>query len=122
MKFTKLASLAVVGALSVGAISGCTAMRNVAVENSIKDTNDGQDPKKVEAFENKFTQVLDDVGEKDDYKKLPLDGMEETQWFIKQSFALWDKKQTREQYISNGEKKFPGYKKTLEYLADEFTK
>ena len=122
MKFRKLVLVAIIGSLSLGMLTGCASMRNVAIENTLKDTKGAQDSKKVEAFENRFTKVLDDAGEKDDYKKIPLDGSEDTEWFIKQSFTLWDKQQSKEQYISNGEKKFPEYTTTFEYLADEFTK
>ncbi len=103
-------------------LSGCTGMRNMMVEDMLKDTNQGTNPQKVKGYEEKLAQVLDDVGDKEDYKKLPLDGEEDAKWFTNESFLLWDKQQTKETFVSNGLKKFPEYKTTLEYLAEEFTK
>jgi len=122
MKFRKLILIAIAGALFLGTLTGCTSMRNMAIESVLKDTKNGQDTNKTAAFETKFTKVLDDIKKKDDYKKIPLETNANTEWFIKQSFMLWDKQLTKEQYISNGAKKFPGYEKTFAYLADEFSK
>jgi hypothetical protein len=121
MKFKRLVIMMILGILSLGMISGCTGIRNLVVEDSLKNTKGAQDPKKVEAFENRFTQVLDDIDKKDDYKKIPLEG-DDAKWFIQQTFKLWDNKQSKKQYVQNGTNKFPKYKETFEYLADEFTK
>jgi hypothetical protein len=122
MKIVKLVLVAVIGASLLGAAGGCTSMRNMAVKDMLKDTKEGQDTDKLKAFENKLTQTLDDVKAKDDYKKIPLKSTEDSKWFIEQAFILWDKQQTKEQYIKNGDERFPGYSKSFGYLADEFSK
>jgi len=121
MKFRKLVAVAILGISLLGAMNGCSAV-NMEIDKAVKDTKDGDNPQKVEAFEKKFAKVLDDVKNKDDYKRIPLEGLADFDWFVKESFLLWGKQQTREQYISNGEKKFPGYKETFAYFADEFSK
>ena len=103
-------------------MSGCTSMQNMIVENSIEGTKGSQDPQKVAQFEKKFNQVLDDIDKKDDYKRVPLDGEADLTWFIQQSFKLSDNQISKKEYTAAGEKKFPGYTKTFNYLADEFTK
>ncbi len=122
MKLKNLTKALLIGAVSATLMSGCASMRNMVVSDSIAKTQGKQDPEKVQAFEDKFTKVLDNLGDKDDYEKLPLDGSDDLDWFLDQSYRLWEKKQTKEQYISNGEKKFPKYTKTLQYLANEFNK
>jgi len=121
MKFGKLVAVAILGISLLGAMNGCSAV-NMEIAKAVKDTKGADNPQKVEAFEKKFAKVLDNIKKKDDYKRIPLEGLEDFDWFVKESFLLWDKQQTREQYISNGEKKFPGYKETFAYLADEFSK
>jgi hypothetical protein len=122
MKYRKLVMITIIGALSFGMVSGCASLRNMGVESALKGTKGAQDAEKVKAYEDRLTKVLDDVETKDDYKKIPLDSSEDASWFLKQSFTLWDKQQSKEQYISNGDKRFPGYTETFKYLADEFTK
>ena len=122
MKLKNLALALLIGSASASMMTGCSSMRNMVVSDSIEKTQGKQDPKKVSAFEDKFTKILDDIDDKDDYEKLPLDGSDDLDWFIDQSYTLWDKQQTKEQYVSNGEKKFPKYTKTLQYLAEEFSK
>jgi len=122
MKFSKFLTIALTGALTISTITGCTTMRNMVVENAVKDTKGAQDPKKVEQFETKFSQVLDAIDNKKDYKKIPLDGTADGEWFIQQSFKLWDGQITKEQYITAGLAKFPEYRETFTYLADQFSK
>jgi hypothetical protein len=122
MKIGRLVLVAIIGASLLGMISGCTSMRNIAVKEVLKDTEGGRDTNKLKAFEYRLTEVLNDAKEKDGYKKIPSNSAEDSEWLIKQSFTLWDNQQTKEQYIKNGDKKFPGYRKTFEYLADEFSK
>jgi len=122
MKLLKLLILAAFTAVTLSSISGCASMQNMIVENSIEGTKGSEDSKKVAAFEKKFTQVLEDIKKKDGYKKLPLEDEEDLAWFINLSFKLWDKQISKAEYITVGEKKFPGYKETFEYLADEFRK
>ena len=122
MKLKKIITLALGATLLLTAISGCSSMRNMAIEDSIKDKKGADDKKKVTAFEKKFNQVLKDVDTKENYKKIPFDSNEDTQEFIADSFTLWDKQITKDEYVNKGLKKYPDYKITYNYLADEFTK
>ena len=122
MKTLTKITLGAITALTLISMSGCASMRNMIIEDSIKDTKGAQDPAKVSKFEKKFAQVLDDLDKKDDYKKVPLDGTDDTEWLVRQSFKLWDKQISKEAYISAGEQKFPGYKQSFTYLANEFSK
>jgi hypothetical protein len=121
MKFIKIISISLATTLLLTTISGCSTMRNMAIEDSIKDTKDGHDSQKVKAFEARFEQVLNDIDKKEDYKKLPTDDTDKTKWLIQESFKLWNKEISKEEYIKAGIEKYSGYKETLEYLANEFS-
>ena len=122
MKLLHIITIAVFTVFTLTSISGCASIQNMIVEDSLKGTKGSEDPKKVAAFEEKFHQVIDDVDNKKDYKKIPLDGEEDIKWFMQQSFKLWDKQISKEEYVKDGEGKFPGHNDTFTYLADEFTK
>ena len=122
MKAKSIITLALGATLILTSMSGCSAMRNMAIEDSIKNEKGANDEKKVSAFEKKFNQVLEDVKNKKDYKKIPFDSNADTEEFIADSYKLWDKQITKEDFISKGTKKYPDFKETYNYLADEFTK
>ena len=121
MKAKKLITLALGVTLLLTTITGCSAMRNMTIENAIKSEK-GLDEKSTAAFEKKFNQVLEAISNKDDYKKIPFDSNADTEEFIADSYKLWDKQITKNQYVQKGLKKYPEYKDTYNYLADEFLK
>jgi len=122
MKLKNIITLSLSATLLLSTMTACSSMRNMAIENSIKNEKGAQDEKKVAAFEKKFTQVLDDVSNKDDYKKIPFDSNADTEEFIANAYKLWDKQISKEEFINAGLKKYPEYKDTYNYLADEFLK
>ena len=122
MKLRKLVAAIVIVTSSAGILSGCTSIVNLAVGDAVKNEKGAGDKTKVKAFERKFNAVIKVVKKKDGYKKIPLKKSADQQWFIRESFKLWDKQIAKDQYVSNGEKKVPGYKSSFEFLADEFTK
>ncbi len=122
MKLTKLITITLGTALLLAITSGCSSLRNLAIEDSIKNTKDANDTQKVKKFEKIFAQVLDDIENKKDYQKLPTGDTDKTRWLIKESFKLWDKQITKDEYITASVEKYNGYKETLSYLADEFSK
>ena len=121
MNAKKIITSALIAAMALGTVTGCSSMRAMVIEDTVKDTKDGKDKEKLTQFEARFEKVLDDIDNKKDYKKLPTDDTEKTKWFIKESFKLWDKQITRDEYIAAGIEKYGGYKETMIYLADEFS-
>ena len=122
MKLLTKITLSALAVFTLSSISGCSSVRNMIIEDSIKGTKGSEDSQKVAKFEKRFEQVLDDLDKKDDYKKVPLDGTDDTEWLVRQSFKLWDKQISKDEYVNAGEKKFPVYSKSFGYLADEFQK
>jgi hypothetical protein len=74
------------------------------------------------AFDNKMSTVIAHVKADPNYKAIPLGSSVEREWFFSQSEALYRNKITKEQYVADGAKQFPGYEASFSELADELTK
>jgi len=73
------------------------------------------------AFDNKMSSVIKTVKADPNYKVIPLDSSSDRKWFFAQCEALYDKKITKEQFVSEGARQFPGYDASFSQLADLFT-
>ena len=73
------------------------------------------------AFENKMSSVIAHVKADPNYKTIPLGSSVNREWFFSQSEALFNKKITKEQYVADGAKQFPGYEASFTELADLLT-
>src|SRR2546430_1970787 len=60
-------------------------------------------------FDNKMSSVIAQVKADPNYKTIPLASAGDREWFFSESQALYKKKITKEQYVADGEKQFPGY-------------
>jgi hypothetical protein len=56
------------------------------------------------------------------YKRLPLDTAEDKQWFNDATEKLYAHRMTKEEYVAEGAKRFPGYEPSLNTVADFMTK
>jgi len=73
------------------------------------------------AFDNRMSHVIKHVMADPSYKKIPLDSTNDREWFDDQSEALFAKKITKEQYVADGVKHYPGYDASFVELADLLT-
>lgn len=73
------------------------------------------------AFDAKMSSVIAHVKEDPGYKKIPLNTTADRQWFFDESQSLYEKKISKEQYIADGNKQFPGYEASFAKLADLLT-
>lgn len=73
------------------------------------------------AFDAKMSSVIDHVKADPGYKKIPLNTSADRQWFFDESQSLYEKKITKEQYLADGSKQFPGYEASFSELADLLT-
>ena len=73
------------------------------------------------AFDNKMSSVIAHVKADPNYKTIPLGSSVNREWFFSQSEALFNKKITKEQYVADGAKQFPGYEASFTELADLLT-
>lgn len=73
------------------------------------------------AFDARMSSVIDHVKADPDYKKIPLNTSADREWFFDESQALYQKKITKEKYLADGAKQFPGYEASFNELADLLT-
>ncbi len=57
---------------------------------------------------------------KDDpsYKRIPLKTTADREWFYDNAEAVFTRKMTKEQFVAEGSKQFPGYEASLATVAD----
>jgi hypothetical protein len=72
-------------------------------------------------FDDKMTTVVAHVKADPNYKSVPLDTSSDRQWFFYKCEALFDKQISKDQFIAEGSKQFPGYEASFKELADELT-
>jgi len=72
-------------------------------------------------FDDKLSAVVTQVRSDPNYKPIPLEGKKDNAWFFTQCEALYGGKLTKEQFVADGAKKFPGYDASFQQLADRLT-
>jgi len=73
------------------------------------------------AFDNRMSHVIAQVKADPNYKKIPLESTNDREWFADQSEALFKKKITKDEYVADGTRHFPGYEASFGELADLLT-
>ena len=73
------------------------------------------------AFDHKMSSVIAHVKADPNYKSIPLATSADRAWFFEECEALYNKKITKEQYLADGAKQFPGYDESFAKLADLLT-
>ena len=73
------------------------------------------------AFDNKMSSVIAHVKADPNYKVIPLNTAADREWFFKQCEALYKNKITKEQYVADGARQFPGYEASFSEVADLLT-
>ena len=74
------------------------------------------------AFDNKMQSVISQVKADPNYKSIPLATAADREWFFNECEALYKNKITKEQYMADGAKQFPGYDASFAEVADLLTK
>jgi hypothetical protein len=69
-------------------------------------------------FDNRMSELSKHIKADPNYKRIPLDTTSDKQWFYNQTEALYSKKITKEQYVSQGAQKYPGYEASFNEVAD----
>jgi hypothetical protein len=73
------------------------------------------------AFDTRLSAVIAHVKADPNYKSIPLASSVDREWFFTESEALFKKKISKEQYVADGIKQFPGYEASFNELADLLT-
>ena len=69
-------------------------------------------------FDNRMSELVAHVKTGPNYTRIPLDTTADKQWFYDQTEALYSKKITKEQYVSEGVQKYPGYEASFTEVAN----
>ena len=72
-------------------------------------------------FDTRYSAVIAQVLVEPGYKPIPLESKADRVWFYEHSQALFKKKISKEQYVSDGNKEFPGNEASFSELANLFT-
>ncbi len=72
-------------------------------------------------FDNKMSSVIAHVKADPNYKTIPLTNSADREWFFNECEALYKNRITKEQYMADGAKQFPGYEASFAELADLLT-
>ena len=94
------ATLLATSALAAGVLASSSAMAAVA------------------GFDARMDALIAHVKNDPNYKRLPLNTTADREWFNKETEALYAKQITKEQFVSDGAKQFPGYEASLATVAD----
>ena len=95
------ANLAAVAALAAGLLTSNVAM--------------------AAAFDVRMSALIEHIKTDPNYKRIPLETVEDRRWFSQKSKAVYDKRITKEEFVAEGAKNFPGYEASLAYVADFMT-
>ena len=72
-------------------------------------------------FDARMNALIAHVQADPNYKRIPLDKSSDREWFFDLSESLYKNKITKEQFISEGVKQFPGYEASFATVADFMT-
>lgn len=97
--------------------NGCTKEKKTDILIEL-----GHDPEQVKLYREDMLYLVKEIEENQpNYKHLPLTEKADFDWFYIETYAVWEKNVTKDQFIQNGLQRYPSYRESLEYLADQLT-
>ena len=76
---------------------------------------------KKAAYEKKMREVASGIKDDPNYQRLALDTPEKKEWFKKLTYRLWDRQITRQQFVSEGLKRYPDHGYEFNFIVRGFT-
>ena len=115
-------------------LSGCTSSMDYLIEPNepakssqpIQTTSTQYDyeeptPEKKEAYEKKMREIASGIKDDPNYQRFALDTPEKKEWFKKLTYRLWDRQITRQQFITEGLKRYPDHGYEFNFIVRGFT-
>lgn len=100
-------------------VSGCTQSSKTKTDILIEL---GNDPEKVKLYREDMQYLVKEIEKtQPNYKHLPLTKKADFDWFYIETYGVWEKSTSKDQFIKIGLKRYPKYRESLEYLADRLT-
>ena len=69
-----------------------------------------------------MNETVAKVKRKPDYRRIPINTIEQINHFDKWSYQLYKKVITKNEYIKEMNKKYPAYSKSIKWLSEQFPK
>ena len=78
-------------------------------------------PEKKEAYENTMRKIASGIKDDPNYQRLALNTPEKKEWFKKLTYRLWDRQITRQQFITEGLRRYPDHGYEFNFIVRGFT-
>jgi len=117
--------LLITTAVSGFILTGCTASLNPfktsAPKKTVKHIYEKPSLAKMEHYNNTMGKVAAGIKDDPKYTRITLDTSEKKAWFKNLTYRLWDRQITRDQFISEGIKKYPTHRYEFEFVVKGFS-
>jgi hypothetical protein len=102
-------------------MTGCTDMMGPSLSSSTSAAHyEKPTPAKEAKFHETMIKVAQSTRSNPQYKRMSLNTPEEKKWFSDLMYRLWDRQITRQQFITEGLKKYPNHKYEFTYIANAY--
>jgi len=76
---------------------------------------------KLAAYQETMSKVASSIKDDPNYNKITLDTPEKKAWFRDLTYRLWDRQISKDQFISEGLKKYPTHRYEFEFVVKGFS-
>ena len=91
------------------------------IETNIQEkTYISANPEKMKRYENKMKSIASGITSDPEYQRIPLNTEEKRAWFKDLTFGLWDRQITRQQFLTEGLKRYPTHQHEFQFIIDGF--
>ena len=127
----------IIATLAAWGFSGCTSSMNYLTEpteptQQIQTTQTTQavtteeyyeepSSEKKEAYEKTMRKIASGIKDDPNYQRIALSTPEKKEWFKKLTYRLWDRQITRQQFITEGLKRYPNHGYEFNFIIRGFT-
>lgn len=87
----------------------------------MEDNYETPSPEKKVAYEKKMRNIASGIKDDPNYQRLSLDTAEKKEWFKTLTYRLWDRQITRQQFITEGLKRYPNNGYEFNFIVRGFT-
>ena len=124
----------IIATLTALGFSGCTSSMSYLTEptQSVQTTQstrvaatdayyEEQSTEKKNAYEKTMRKIASGIKHDPNYQRFALDTPEKKEWFKKLTYRLWDRQITKQQFITEGLKRYPDHGYEFNFIIRGFT-
>lgn len=102
--------------------SGCTSsISHLTEPTQSQQYYEVPSPKKKAAYEKTMRKVASGIKYDPNYQRIALNTPEKKEWFKKLTYSLWDRQITRQQFVTEGLKRYPHREYEFNFIVKGFT-